>query len=225
MDRSEKGLMQHMAGRFKAALLLLFLPLFGIAGCNTLAVAALKPDVQTEASRVPAGDYELDLKHASILFKIDHLGFSTYIGRFEKFDASLTGDPEHPEAATLTAVVDITSLNVANPEFAEELMGPDWFDAARYPEATFKTYGLKVVGENVADISGDLVLKGKSQAVIIKAKLNGSAYDRLRGADVVGFSATLPIKRSDYGLEKYIGLVGDDVLIEIEAEFVKRQPE
>jgi polyisoprenoid-binding protein YceI len=225
MDRSEKILTQNTAGRHKTALLLLLMPLFGLAGCNTLAVAALKPDVQTEAASVPAGDYQLDLKHASILFKIDHLGFSTYIGRFEKFDASLTGDPEHPEAATLTAVVDINSLNVANPDFAEELMGPDWFDAARYPQATFKTYGLKVVGENVADISGDLVLKGKSQAVIIKAKLNGSGYDRLRGADVVGFSATLPIKRSDYGLEKYLGLVGDDVRIEIEAEFVKRQSE
>ncbi len=225
MDRVQESLTRSKAGWPRAALLLLLMPLFGAASCNTLAVAALKPDVQQEAASVPAGDYALDIKHASILFKVDHLGFSTYIGRFEKFDASLTGDPEHPEAATLTAVVDITSLNVANPDFAEELMGPDWFDAARYPQATFKTYGLKVVGENTADISGDLVLKGKSQAVIIKARLNGSAYDRLRGADVVGFSATLPIKRSDYGLDKYVGLVGDDVSIEIEAEFVRRAPE
>jgi len=139
MDRGKVSLTQRMAGGRKAALLVLLMPVFGAAGCNTLAVAALKPDVQVEAARVPAGDYQLDLKHASLLFKIDHLGFSTYVGRFEKFDASLTGDPEHPEAATLNAIVDITSLNVANPEFAEELMGPDWFDAARYPQATFKT--------------------------------------------------------------------------------------
>jgi len=81
------------------------------------------------------------------------------------------------------------------------------------------------VGKNEADISGDLTLKGKSQAVIIKARLNGSAYDRLRGAEVVGFSATLPFKRSDYGLDKYVGLAGDDVVVEIEAEFVRRARE
>jgi polyisoprenoid-binding protein YceI len=57
--------------------------------------------------------------------------------------------------------------------------------------------------------------------VIIKARLNGSAYDRLRGADVVGFSATLPLSRAAFGIDKYSGLITDDVLIEIEAEFVR----
>jgi len=199
----------------------LALALLTLAGCNTLAAAALKPDVETAPVSVPAGDYRLDQKHASILFKINHLGFSSYVGRFEVFDAALNGDPAHPEAATVTAVVDMTSLDIANPEFAEELMGPDWFDAANFPQATFRTYGLKITGENEADISGDLTLKGKSQAVIIKARLNGSAYDRLRGADVVGFSATLPINRSDFGVDKYSGMITDDVVIEIEAEFVR----
>jgi polyisoprenoid-binding protein YceI len=196
-----------------------------LAACNTLAAALVKPDVEVAAVSVPAGDYKLDTKHASILFKIDHMGFSSYVGRFERFDASLTGDPAHPEAATVTAVVDMTSLDVANPEFAEELMGPDWFDAATYPQASFKTYGLKVVGENEADISGDLTLKGKSQAVIIRAHLNGSAFDRLRGAEVVGFSATLPINRADFGIDKYSGLLTDEVVIEIQAEFVKASGE
>ncbi|MBU3921891.1 MAG: YceI family protein, partial [Alphaproteobacteria bacterium] len=98
------------------------------------------------------------------------------------------------------------------------------FDAATFPQATFKTYGLKIVGENEADISGDLTLKGKTQAVIIRARLNGSAYDRLRGADVVGFSATLPINRADFGIDKYSGLITDDVVIEIEAEFIRTKP-
>ena len=209
----------------RRAAVLLALPLLGLAGCNTLAAAALKPDVETAAISVPAGDYKLDKKHASILFKINHLGFSNYVGRFEVFDATLDGDPEHPEAATVTAVVDVSSLNVANPEFAAELLGPDWLDAASFPQATFKTYGLKVEGENEADISGDLTLKGKSQAVIIKAHLNGSAYDRLRGADVVGFSATLPINRTDFGIDKYSGFITDDLVIEIEAEFIKATDE
>lgn len=195
--------------------------LLALASCNSLAAAVLKPDVQAAPARVPAGDYSLDPAHASILFKIDHLGFSTYIGRFERFDASLSGDPALPEAASVSATVDMTSLNIANPEFAAQLMGPDWLDAANYPQASFKTHGLKMVGENEADISGDLTLKGKTQAVIIRARLNASAYDRLRGADVVGFSATLPISRSAFGIDRYSGLITDDVLLEIEAEFVR----
>jgi polyisoprenoid-binding protein YceI len=196
-----------------------------LASCNSLAAAVLKPDVQAAPVSVPAGDYTLDKAHASILFKIDHLGYSTYVGRFERFEASLTGDPSSPESAQVTATVDMTSLNIANPDFAAELMGPDWLDAEGFPQASFKTYGLKIVGENEADISGDLTLKGKTQAVIIRARLNGSAYDRLRGADVVGFSATLPISRSAFGVDKYAGLITDEVLLEIEAEFVRTPDE
>ena len=196
-------------------------PLLALTGCSMLASAVLKPDVQTAAVSVPAGDYKLDPAHASILFKINHLGYSTYIGRFERFDASLTGDPATPQTAQVTAVVDMTSLNIANPDFAAALMGPDWFDAATYPQATFKTLGLKLTSETEADISGELTLKGKSQAVIVKARLNGSAYDRLRGADVVGFSATLPLNRAEFGIDKYSGLLADDVVIEFEAEFLK----
>ncbi|MBA3068318.1 MAG: YceI family protein [Hyphomonas sp.] len=216
----EKDLIRKTSG-LNAALLALA---FSLAGCSSLASAVLKPQVESAPVSVPAGDYALDTKHASILFKISHLGYSSYVGRFNTFDASLTGDPAHPEAATVTAVVDMTSLDIANPEFAGELMGPDWFDAATFPQATFKTYGLKIVGENEADISGDLTLKGKTQAVIIRARLNGSAYDRLRGADVVGFSATLPINRADFGIDKYSGLITDDVVIEIEAEFIRTKP-
>lgn len=220
MDRGQKIMNWNKHRRAGAALALGLLAL-PLAGCNTLAANFLKPDIAAAATSVPAGDYTLDKKHAAVIFRINHLGFSSYVGRFNVFDASLSGDPAHPESATVTAVVDMTSLDIANPEFATELMGPDWFDAAQFPQASFKTYGLKLVGENEADISGDLTLKGKTQAVIIRAKLNGSAYDSLRGADVVGFSATLPINRSAFGIDKFSGLVTDDVEIEIQAEFVR----
>lgn len=202
----------------------LLLPLASLAGCNTLAATFLKPDVQAAPASVPAGDYKLDPAHASLFFRINHLGYSTYVGRFERFDASLSGDPAAPEAAAVTAIVDMTSLNIANPDFATELMGPDWFDAAAFPQASFRTLGLKRIGETEADISGELTLKGKTQPVTIRARLNGSGYDRLRGADVVGFSATMPISRAAFGIDRFSGLLADDVELQIEAEFVKVTP-
>lgn len=218
MDRRTGNLKQSAAGG------LALLAALSLTGCSTLAATFLKPEIDAAAAALPAGDYVLDPKHASLFFRINHLGYSTYVGRFERFEASLKGDPAHPEAAQVTAIVDMTSLNVANPDFAAELMGPDWFDAEKYPRATFRTYGLKIVGENEADISGDLTMKGRTQAVIIRAKLNGSAYDRLRGADVVGFSATLPVSRSAFGVDKFTDLLADDVEIQIEAEFIRQTP-
>ena len=222
MDRGEESLRARL--KHAAAGSLVLLAALGLTSCNTLAASFLKPEIDTAAATLPAGDYRLDEAHASLFFRINHLGYSTYVGRFERFEASLKGDPAHPEAAQVTAIVDMTSLNVANPGFAAELMGPDWFDTERYPQATFRTYGLKIVGENEADISGDLTLKGRTQAVIIRAKLNGSAYDRLRGEDVVGFSATLPISRSAFGVDKFSGLLADEVEIQIEAEFIRQSP-
>ncbi|MGA1343648.1 MAG: YceI family protein [Hyphomonas sp.] len=221
MARWQETLTRPRRRQLAAACLL---ALSTLPGCSTLAGAVLKPAIDTAASSVPAGDYALDKAHASILFKIDHLGYSTYVGRFERFDASLSGDPESPETATVSAIVDISSLDIANPEFAAELLGPDWFDAATYPTASFRTSGLDVTGVNQADIRGDLTLRGKTREVTLKARLNGSAYDRLRGADVVGFSAKLAISRSAFGLGKYSGLLTDEVWIEIEAEFVRTPP-
>lgn len=213
-----------MTGPRRAALLGLLLPLTSLAGCNTLAATFFKPDVQAAPASVPAGDYKLDPAHASLFFRINHLGYSTYVGRFERFDASLSGDPAAPEAAAVTAIVDMTSLNIANPDFATELMGPDWFNSAAFPQASFRTLGLKRIGETEADISGELTLKGKTQPVTVRARLNGSGYDRLRGADVVGFSATIPISRAAFGIDRFSGLLADEVELQIEAEFVKVTP-
>lgn len=222
MDRGEESLISHL--RRSAAGGIMLLAAFGLAGCNTLAAAFLKPDIDTAAATLPAGDFKLDPKHASLFFRINHLGYSTYIGRLERFDASLTGDPAHPETAEVTAIVDMSSLNVANPEFAEQLMGPEWFDTARYPQARFESYGLRLTSETQAEIDGDLTLKGRTQPVIIRAKLNGSAYDPLRSADIVGFSAILQISRSAFGVDKYSGLLADEVEIEIQAEFIRQAP-
>ncbi|MFN4225047.1 MAG: YceI family protein [Hyphomonas sp.] len=220
MDRCQKGLTARLKPLAASGLMLV--AALGLASCNTLAATFLKPEIDTTAATLPEGEYRLDPKHAALIFRINHLGYSTYIGRFERFDASLTGDPAQPGSAKVTALVDMGSLNVANPDFSAELMGPDWLDAARFPEARFETNSVTLTGNTQAEIRGRLTLKGTSQPVTIQAKLNGSAYDRLRGAEVVGFSARLPISRSAFGIDRFSGLLADEVEIEIEAEFIRQ---
>ena len=193
-----------------------------LAACTSVMAPLLKPDVSTAITRVKAGDYALDPAHAAVLFRIDHLGFSTYIGRFETFDASLTGDAADPAGSSIEAVIDMTSLDVANAPFAAELMGPDWFDAASFPQAVFRSTSVVMTGDTTANVTGNLTLHGVTAPVTLDVTFNGAAYDRLRGADVVGFSAMTTIDRTVFGVSRFSGLVTDTVDIEIEAEFLKQ---
>ena len=220
MDRRDEGYMNRRsisAGMFLATICL--------AGCTSLAGAILTPKIDADAATLASGDFVLDTAHAALLFRINHLGFADYAGRFDHFEASLSGDAATPAEAKVEAIIDISSLNIANPEFAEELLGPGWFDVGAHPQAIFRSRSIELTGETAAIISGDLTLKGVTKPITLSARLNGSAYDPLRGADVIGFSATSQISRADFGIDRFSGLLTDTVRIEIEAEFVRQAPD
>lgn len=193
-----------------------------LASCASALAPILVPRISAEAEALKPGDYTLDKAHASLIFKIDHLGFSQYVGRFDRFDASLSFDAEDPGSARIEAIIDMTSLNIANESFAETLMGPDWFDADAFPQAIFRSNSVEVTGENTGVITGDLTLHGVTEPVTLNVVFNGGGRDRLRGAYVTGFSATATIDRTVFGVDRFSGLVGDLATIEIEAEFERK---
>ncbi|MEO0398608.1 MAG: YceI family protein [Pseudomonadota bacterium] len=194
--------------------------------CVFLAAAscasALAPRVNTEADALRPGNYELDTEHAALLFKVGHLGFSSYVGRFERFDVSLQFDENDPTAARVDALIDMTSLNVANPSFSKTLQGPDWFDAEQFPDARFRSTGIEVTGDNTGVLTGDFTMHGVTKPITMDVIFNGGGYDVLRGAYILGMSATAKVKRSEFGVSKFRPLVRDTVKIEIEAEFMRR---
>jgi len=191
------------------------------ASCAGLA-QALAPNVNPDPTALKAGNYVLDHKHAALVFKVDHLGFSNYVGRFNRFDVSLDFDETDPTAARVEAVIDMTSLDIANDEFANVLMGPSWIDANQYPEAILRSTGIEITGENTGVMTGDLTLHGETHPVIINVTFNGGGNDRLRGAYIIGMSASAIIDRNDFGVDRYGGIVGDMVEIAIEAEFERQ---
>lgn len=199
--------------RFLAAIFSGFL----IAGCASL----VAPKVSTEGAALRAGAYALDKNHASLIFKINHLGYSTYVGRFEAFDATLGFDAADPAAARVEAAIEIASLDVANDAFAAVLTGPDWFDAASFPQAVFRSTSIEKTGDKTGRLTGDLTLRGMTAPVTLDVVFNGGAQDILRGGYVVGFSAKGTFSRKAFGIDRLDGLIGDEVAIEIEAEFEK----
>ncbi len=182
----------------------------------------IRPGYSTEIVTVKPGSYTIDPAHTTVLFKIDHFGLSKYIGRFNSIDASLEFDPDDIENSRLQAIVNTNSIDVGDAEFSETLTGAEWFNSAQYPQAVLTADSVKFAEGGEVVFNGMLTMLGVSQAVDVSVQFNGGAENRLSGYYTIGFSASLVIKRSEFGMDKHIGLVGDDVELEIHAEFQKR---
>jgi polyisoprenoid-binding protein YceI len=191
--------------------------LLALGGCGYL----LPQAASVPPAELPQGDYRLDPQHATILFKVDHLGFSRLIGRFDRFDATLDFDPQEPQAAKLVVVIDPASIDLNLPAFEQDLRGPDWLDVARYPEARFESRTIAITGVDTGKVTGDLTLHGVTAPVILDVTFNGGGTDLLTGAYRLGFAAQGTVLRSTFGLGTYAPAIGDEVLLEIHAEFLR----
>jgi polyisoprenoid-binding protein YceI len=195
--------------------------LLALCGCGYLL-----PRAATVApAELPVGDYRLDSQHATILFKVDHLGFSRLIGRVDRFDATLDFEPQEPQAAKLVAVIDPASIDLNLPAFEQDLRGSDWLDVARYPEARFESRTIAITGADTGTVTGDLTLHGVSAPVTLDVTFNGGGTDLLTGAYRLGFAAQGTVMRSTFGLGAYAPAIGDEVLLEIHAEFLRSEPD
>lgn len=185
-------------------------------------VSWLQPTLDQNIVEIQAGEYKLDKEHAVLLFKINHMGFSSYVGRFNEFDVSLDFDPNNIENSRIEAIIDMGSIDVNNPEFATTLGGTAWLDTQRFPQAVFRSLSIKKIDDEQLLVRGELTFLGTTQEVTMMAKLNGAANNPLTRQYTLGFAANLRFNRSEFGLKKFIPVVGDEVDIEIHSEFQRQ---
>lgn len=170
------------------------------------------------------GVYELDPRHTSVIWKVSHLGFSYFVGRFDTASGQLDYNPANPVKSTVKVTIDPLSLYTNVPDFAKELTGPDWLNAAKGP-ITFVSTEATLTGGTAGTVSGDLTLNGVTRKVTFEVGFIGAGHNDFAQAEAIGFSGKTTIKRSDFGITKLIPAVGDEVLIEFESEFLqKAQP-
>lgn len=186
-----------------------------LVSCGSL----IKPKVKTGIVQLEKGSYKLDQTHVAVLFKINHMGLSTFVGRFNKVDATLEFDPENIAAAKLSAVVDVTSIDANNANLEEVLRGSSWLDAEKYPQAFFKTISVNQIDKDSAVFTGELTLHGVTASLDLKVIFNGAANNMLTGFYTLGFSATSVISRSTFGVDYLVPAIGDQVELEVFAEF------
>ncbi len=196
---------------------ILLVTLLLISGC----VSLITPKVEAELLKLKAGQYSLDKTHGTLLFKIQHLGLSTYVGRFNAFDANLEFDPNNIAAARLSAIIDIDSLDINDPGLKDDLMGRSWFHQKEFPQASFTSTSVKPISESDFEFTGNLSWRGVVKPITVNATFHGGANNILTGKYTLGFSAKGSFSRSDFGMDKYVPLVGDEVVIEAYAEFLR----
>lgn len=182
----------------------------------------------TPIEKMPKGQYVLDKNHASLTWKVDHLGLSNYTARFTKLDATIEFDPLDITKSTLTATVDPTSIETDFPkpeekDFDAELAkGKDWFNTGAFPSISYKSTKLEKTGEKTGRVHGDLTFLGVTKPLTLNVTFNGSYAKKPFSTDPgMGFSATAVLKRSEWGFDTYIPTLGDDVTLLIETEFNK----
>lgn len=187
----------------------------------------------------PAGDYVSDPNHSSVTFRLQHLGLSFYTLKFRTYDATVSFDPANIAASKVSATILPTSILAGYPSdyvanhpgskfksWEEDLAtSANFLDAKQFPTITFTSTSVAPSGERSAKVTGDLTLKGVTRPVTLDVTFDGEmASHPFAKAPALGFSAAGTFKRTDFGIDYLAGMVGDEVSVQIEGDFIQKKP-
>ncbi len=189
----------------------------------SIAAAVLMLSAAVLAAPAFAADYDIDSKgaHASINFRIKHLGFSWLSGRFDSFSGTFTFDDKAPEKSSVNVEIETTSVNSNHAERDKHLRSPDFLDAAKFPKATFVSKSVTAKAGGKATIVGDLTLHGVTKEVAIEAESIGGGADPWGGVRQ-GFTGVTTLKLSDFAIQKDLGPASKEVELTLNVEGVKK---
>ena len=184
---------------------------------KTLLVAALFA-IAGSAFAAPV-TYKFDPNHTLVLASWNHKGFSHPSANFGQADGTLVYDAEDVSASSVQVTLPLAGLNSFVKDFDEHLRSADFFDAIKFPSATFKSTKVEAAGEGKLKVTGDLTIKDITRPVVLDVVLNKA--DKLGdGRGIIGFDAVATIKRSDFGVGLYVPNVGDEVKLSITTEAI-----
>jgi polyisoprenoid-binding protein YceI len=188
-----------------------------LVGVPTLLVA--QASVAPEA--VQAGTYKVESNHTLAQFGVNHFGFNDFFGTIPGATGSLVLNPKALEKSSLDVSLPVSRISTTNATLDSELVSADWFDAATYPTIRFVSQKVEQTGPRTARISGTVTMHGVSKPMVLDATFGGAGVNPMDKAYTVGFSATGSLKRSEFGVSKYVPAVSDEVQIRITAAFKK----
>lgn len=181
-----------------------------------LAVAVMASSIGTAW----ADNYELDSAHTIPYFSINHLGFSTQMGRFDKAGGKMTLDVAK-KTGSVEVTIETDSVSSGFAKRDQHLKSPDFFNAAEFPTMTFKSTKVNFDGDKIASVEGNLTIMKTTKPVTLTVTSMKCGVHPMNKKDVCGFDATTKIKRSEFGMNYGVPAIGDDVTLILAVEAVK----
>jgi len=159
--------------------------------------------------------YDIDKNHTYVTFSYNHFGFSNPTVSLDQVNGELQLDTADLTKSSVNVTLPLEGLHTHVPKLDDDLKSPGFFDAAKFPEITFKSNKVEKVGSDGLKISGDLTLHGVTKPVVLNAKINKIGENPMMKSESAGFDADVTIKRSEWGVDKYVPNVSDEIRIHI----------
>jgi len=167
--------------------------------------------------------YNLDPSHTSVTWRISHFDFSHPSGKWMVESGEIALDETNLNNSKVTATIQVDDVISGIPKLDQELIGNQFFDAAKFPKAVFISTSVKQKSANKLTVIGDLTMHGVTKPVTLDVTINKIGIRPITMLKAAGFSAIAKIKRSDFGIKAYLPGLGDvvDLSIEVEASVPK----
>lgn len=169
-------------------------------------------------------DYKIDPTHTATVFSWNHFGFSTPSANFSDIQGVIKVDNAKPANSSVEVTIPVSSVNTNVTALDKEFQEEGWFNAAKYPNITFKSTKVETKDKKHFKITGNLTVKGITKPVVLDAVLNKQSEHPMAKVPAIGFNATTSFNRSEFGIGNYVPNVGDKITVNIttEAEAAKK---
>lgn len=170
------------------------------------------------AGAVRAGAFKVDPVHSVVVFGIGHLGVSRMYGTFNMPSGSFLIDAADATKSFIEISVDTEKVSTGAGKRDDHLRSPDFFNAKEFPKVTFKSTSFEKGAGKAMTVKGDLTMLGQTRPVSAALEFLGEG-DTVQGHKA-GFEATFTIKRSEFGMTKYLEekMLGDEVKLTVAVE-------
>lgn len=163
--------------------------------------------------------YTIDPGHTDVLFTWNHFGYSNPTGHLGQAKGTIVFDEAKPEASSVDVSFPLAGMDSHVSKLDEHLQSNEFFDAAKFPNITFKSSKVeKAAGANAFTVTGDLTIHGITKPVVLAATLNSAEMHPMKKVPAIGFDATTTLKRSDFGIAAYVPKVSDEIKVRITVE-------
>ena len=163
-------------------------------------------------------DYKIDPTHTATVFSWNHFGFSTPSANFSDIQGVIKVDNAKPANSSVEVTIPVSSVNTNVTALDKEFQEEGWFNAAKYPNITFKSTKVETKDKKHFKITGNLTVKGITKPVVLDAVLNKQGDHPMAKVPAIGFNATTSFNRSEFGIGNYVPNVGDKITVNITTE-------